>query len=186
MFSSLLFGGGGLGAPSFGGMQQLSLKSWLPCQTVWVWTNRFISSNKLRSLIAWLANLLFCSELGKKPLEASTLGTLFRGESLHQGSGGCFCHCILGGSTRLGWSTLPLSQGISYTGKLRLGAECPHCSWNWREREFSEAQGRTCPFPTGVFGNFHPPREDGNFGSVDISSLPALAEASLLNPTPKG
>lgn len=32
----------------------------------------------------------------------------------------------------------------------------------------------------------HPPSEDGNFGFVDISSLPGLAEASLLNPTPKG
>lgn len=68
MFSSLLFGGGGWGAPSFGGMPQLALKSWLPCRTVWVWTNRFISSNKLRSLIAWLAISCFVLYWGRNLL----------------------------------------------------------------------------------------------------------------------
>lgn len=51
----------------------------------------------------------------------------------------------------------------------------------WRTPKPSER-----PSVIGVLGNFHLPIEDGNFGFVDMSSLPGLltAEASLLNPTP--
>lgn len=80
----ILFCGGSWGAPTFGAMQQLANKNWLPCWTTWVWASRFISSKKLISLTYHLTfKSLFCLQSGKN-LSRHHLWKYFLVDSLTQ------------------------------------------------------------------------------------------------------